>query len=59
VALLAEQLSASVTPVRDALNTLTGEGLVEPPGGGFHLPPLDEPGLRDMFAGKHRSCASH
>lgn len=50
-ALLAEQLSASVTPVRDALNTLTGEGLVESRrAGGFHLPQLDEPGLRDMFA---------
>lgn len=50
-ALLAEQLAASVTPVRDALNTLTGEGLVESRrAGGFHLPPLDEPALKDMYA---------
>lgn len=37
--------------MRDALNTLTGEGLVETRrAGGYHLPSLDEPGLRDMLA---------
>lgn len=47
---LAERLASSVTPVRDALNTLTGEGLVEArQGGGFFLPPLDEPALQDMY----------
>jgi len=50
-ALLAERLGSSVTPVRDALNTLTGEGLVETRrAGGFYLPPLDEPALKDMYA---------
>ena len=48
---LATQLAASVTPVRDALNRLTGEGLVETRmGGGFHLPALDEPRLKDLYA---------
>lgn len=47
---LASTLAASVTPVRDALHLLTGEELVESrPGGGFHLPALDEPALRDRY----------
>ena len=47
---LASTLAASVTPVRDALHLLTGEGLVESrTGGGFHLPSLDEPALRDRY----------
>ena len=47
---LASTLAASVTPVRDALHLLTGEGLVDSrPGGGFHLPSLDEPALRDRY----------
>ena len=47
---LATQLAASVTPVRDALNRLTGEGLVETrTGGGFSLPALDEPRLKDLY----------
>lgn len=49
-AVLSSSLAASVTPVRDALHMLTGEGLVESrPGGGFHLPSLDEPALRDRY----------
>lgn len=49
-ALLSVALAASVTPVRDALHLLTGEGLVEArAGGGFHLPGLDEPSLRDRY----------
>ena len=49
-AVLASSLAASVTPVRDALHLLTGEGLVGTrPGGGFHLPALDEPALRDLY----------
>lgn len=49
-AALAPSLAASVTPVRDALHILTGEGLVETwPGGGFHMPALDEPALCDMY----------
>lgn len=49
-AALAEPLASSVTPVREALHVLTGEGLVETrTGGGFHLPPLDEPGLKDLY----------
>lgn len=49
-AVLAAPLAASVTPVRDALHRLTGEGLVEThTAGGFHVPPLDEPGLKDLY----------
>lgn len=50
-AYLAQRLTSSVTPVRDALNTLVGEGLVESRrAGGFFVPPLDEPALKDMYA---------
>jgi DNA-binding FadR family transcriptional regulator len=50
-AALAETLSSSVTPVRDALHLLTGEGLVTTrTGDGFHLPAIDEPGLVDLYA---------
>lgn len=49
-AVLAAPLGASVTPVRDALHLLTGEGLVETrTSGGFHVPSLDEPALRDRY----------
>lgn len=49
-AVLAAPLAASVTPVRDALHLLTGEGLVETrTSGGFHVPALDEPALRDRY----------
>ncbi|PSJ42174.1 GntR family transcriptional regulator [Allosphingosinicella deserti] len=47
---LAATLSSSVTPVRDSLHRLTGEGLVETRmGGGFHLPSIDAPGLQDLY----------
>jgi DNA-binding FadR family transcriptional regulator len=50
-ALLADRLHSSVTPVRAALNILVGEGLVETgTGEGFHLPLLDEPALKDLYA---------
>ena len=50
-AVLAETLSSSVTPVRDALHLLTGEGLVTTrTGDGFHLPAIDEPGLIDLYS---------
>jgi DNA-binding GntR family transcriptional regulator len=50
-AMLAEQLSSSVTPIRDALHLLAGEGLVRTrTGDGFHLPALHEPGLNDLYA---------
>lgn len=50
-AMLAESLSSSVTPVRDALHMLAGEGLVEArTSGGFHSPSIDEPGLKDLYA---------
>lgn len=49
-AVLAGPLASSVTPVRDALHLLTGEGLVETrTSGGFHLPALDEPALKDLY----------
>ena len=49
-AVLAAALSSSVTPVRDALHLLTGEGLVETrTSGGSHIPALDEPALKDLY----------
>jgi DNA-binding transcriptional MocR family regulator len=43
-------LSSSVTPVRDVLNVLTGEGLVEAlPGQGFHRPHITAPDLQDLY----------
>ncbi|MES2058212.1 MAG: GntR family transcriptional regulator [Pseudomonadota bacterium] len=48
---LAADLASSVTPVRDALNRLAGERLVETRASeGFHLPHLAEPMLRDLYA---------
>jgi len=49
-AAFAEQLSSSVTPVRDALHRLEGERLVSTRASeGFHLPIVTEPGLRDLY----------
>ncbi|AOR76395.1 GntR family transcriptional regulator [Novosphingobium resinovorum] len=60
---IAGQFASSITPVRDALNRLTGEGLVEArQGGGFHLPPLDEPLLHDLYRWSEqllRLCVTH
>ncbi|MDG5488849.1 GntR family transcriptional regulator [Sphingomonas sp. BGYR3] len=48
---LADRLHSSVTPVRAALNILVGEGLVQTgTGEGFHLPLIDEPALKDLYA---------
>ncbi|NLR70922.1 GntR family transcriptional regulator [Novosphingobium sp. ERN07] len=50
-AVIGEQLCASVTPVREALHVLCGEQLVVTHrAGGFFLPTLDEPRLKDMYA---------
>ena len=50
-AVLAAELNSSVTPVRDALHRLCGERLVETRhSDGFHLPHVNEPGLRDLYA---------
>lgn len=47
---LSEQMHVSITPVRDVLNRLTGEGLVRAiAGGGFYVPLPDESGLRDLL----------
>ena len=47
---LADAFGSSVTPVRDALHILIGEGLVETgPGEGFHVPQLDEQALKDLY----------
>lgn len=48
--LLAASHATSVTPVRDVLHLLTGEGLVETrTSDGFHIPAVHEPGLRDLY----------
>lgn len=50
-AMLAEELNASVTPVRDALHRLTGERLVETPRHeGFRVPMMTETLLRFLYA---------
>lgn len=47
---VAAEFDSSVTPVRDALHILAGEGLVEVRHGeGFFLPHVDEPGLMDLY----------
>jgi DNA-binding transcriptional MocR family regulator len=47
---LADEYGVSMTPVRDSLNQLAGEGLVElTPGQGFRVSPVTEQVLRDMF----------
>jgi DNA-binding transcriptional MocR family regulator len=49
-AALSRDLNASITPVRDALHRLTGEGLVETPRGeGFRVPSVTEIGLRHLY----------
>lgn len=48
--LLADALSSSVTPVRDALHLLAGEELVTAAASGsFAMPLIDEPGLIDLY----------
>ena len=47
---LADDFGVSMTPVRDSLNQLVGEGLVDlTPGDGFRVPVLTEQGLRDVL----------
>jgi DNA-binding FadR family transcriptional regulator len=47
---IADELGVSPTPVRDALNRLVGERMVEASSGeGFHVPRLDEGDLRDLY----------
>jgi DNA-binding GntR family transcriptional regulator len=46
----ADCLCTSVTPVRDALHILVGQGLLETrPADGFHTRSVNEPGLRDLY----------
>ena len=53
-AALADELNASVTPIRDALHRLTGERLVEAPRHeGFRVPMLTETTLRHLYAWHH------
>ena len=49
-AALADELAASITPVRDALYRLSGERMVDAAGEGFQVPLLTEPDLRDLYA---------
>jgi DNA-binding GntR family transcriptional regulator len=50
-AVLSGELNSSVTPIRDALHRLTGEGLVEAPRHeGFRAPLLTETTLRHLYA---------
>lgn len=47
---LADELGVSMTPVRDSLNQLVGEGLVDlTPGEGFRVAALTEQALRDLL----------
>lgn len=47
---LADEFGVSATPVRDSLNQLVGEGLVDlTPGEGFRVAILSEQGLRDIL----------
>lgn len=47
---IADEIGVSMTPVRDALNRLVGEQLVEASSGdGFHVPRLSEGDLRDLY----------
>lgn len=51
---LAEEFGVSMTPVRDCLNQLVGEGLVDlTPGEGFRVPYLTDQGLRDHLHVHH------
>ncbi len=48
---LADEFGVSMTPVRDSLNQLVGEGLVNlTPGEGFRVAVITEQGLRDMLS---------
>lgn len=47
---LADEFGVSMTPVRDSLNQLVGEGLVDfTPGEGFRVASIGEQGLRDLL----------
>lgn len=47
---LADELGVSMTPVRDCLNRLVGERLVDmKPGEGYRVPRISEKALRDML----------
>lgn len=47
---LADEFGVSMTPVRDCLNRLVGEGLVDmQPGDGYRVPRITEKMLRDML----------
>lgn len=47
---LADEFGVSMTPVRDSLNQLVGEGLVDlTPGEGFRVAALSEQNLRDIL----------
>jgi DNA-binding transcriptional MocR family regulator len=49
-AILSQDLNASITPVRDALHRLVGEGLAEAPrGDGFRTPFVTEIDLRHLY----------
>ena len=51
LASLADQLGASITPVRDAMNRLVGERLLTTGiSEGFAMPAVTEPELRDLYA---------
>jgi DNA-binding GntR family transcriptional regulator len=48
--LVADELGCSITPVRDGLHILAGEGLVEiRHGEGYFIPRVDEAALKDLY----------
>lgn len=51
VVALAREYGISIAPVRDSMQRLVGERLLEPhPGGGFRMPEVTEEGLRHLYA---------
>jgi DNA-binding GntR family transcriptional regulator len=50
-AILSQDMSTSITPVRDALHLLAGRGLINiGTGEGFHVGHIDAPALADLYA---------
>lgn len=50
VRIIADEAGTSIAPVRDSMQRLVGERLLEPhPGGGFRMPQVTKEGLRQLY----------